>query len=190
MRLFFSVPLSADAKERAASAIAGMRRAAPQLSWTRTEQLHFTIAFLGEQPDDALERAASAATECRELRAFDLSLGGAGAFPNARRARVVWLGCSRGAAELEAVAAKLCAGLRAARFELQDRPFRAHLTIARVKPGSDRAAARALENAPTGEVTSFRVPAFHLVRSYPGSGGARHETLRTFPLIDLRSDVP
>jgi RNA 2',3'-cyclic 3'-phosphodiesterase len=188
MRLFFSVPLPDEAKERAAVALAEMRRAAPRLSWTRSEQLHFTLAFLGEQPDEI--RAASAAVECREVHAFDLSLAGAGAFPNARRARVVWLGVSRGSAELEALASKLHASLRAARFELEERAFRAHLTVARVKPGADRAASRALEIAPAGEVASFRVAAFHLVRSYLGAGGARHETLRTFPLIDLRTDVP
>jgi 2'-5' RNA ligase len=189
MRLFFSVPLPDETRERAAAALAGMRRAAPQLAWTRTEQLHFTLAFLGEQDDTALERAAEAASGCRELRAFDLSLSGAGAFPNARRARVVWLGVSRGAAELEALAARLQAGLRAARFELEDRPFRAHLTVARVKPGGDRAAARALERAPAGDVASCRVSAFHLVRSHLGSGGARHEAVRTFPLIDARAEL-
>jgi 2'-5' RNA ligase len=189
MRLFFAVHLPSEVKDRAAGAIAGMRRLAPQLSWTRTEQLHFTLAFLGEQPDAALERAICAAAECRDLRAFDLSLAGAGAFPNPRRTRVLWLGVSHGAGELEALAARLQSSLRAARFELDERPFRAHLTVARVKPGADRAATRALESAPAADVASCRISAFHLVRSHLGAGGARHETVRTFPLIDLAADV-
>jgi 2'-5' RNA ligase len=181
MRLFFSVPLPGEAQDRAAAALAEMRRAAPALSWTRPDQLHFTLAFLGEQDDDALERLVAAAEATRVLPAFDATLSGAGAFPNPRRPRVLWLGVGEGAPQLEAVAEKLQAALRPAGFELEERPFRPHLTVARVKPGAERGAQRALDLAPKGEVARFPVGELHLVRSHLGKGGARHETLRTFP---------
>jgi 2'-5' RNA ligase len=183
MRLFFSVPLPAEAKERVAAALAEMRRAAPSLSWTRADQLHFTLAFLGEQPEDALQRAADAAEPCRQLRAFEASLSGAGAFPQPRRPRVLWLGVGQGARELEALGETLQAGLRTSGFELEARPFRAHLTVGRVKPGAERSAQRALDAAPQGEVARLRVDSLHLMRSHLGAGGARHETLRAFPLL-------
>src|SRR5437764_10072814 len=56
MRLFFSVPLPQEAKDRAARALAPARAAAGELSWTKPEQMHLTLAFLGEQPPEALER--------------------------------------------------------------------------------------------------------------------------------------
>ncbi len=153
-----------------------MKRAAGEapLSWTKPEQLHFTVAFLGEQPDEALSRLRDAAAPCGELRAFDLRLQGAGAFPDPRRPRVLWLGTGQGAAELEELAARLQGGLRAAGFRLEDRPFRPHLTVARVKPGGERGAARALQAAPPGEIARVNVAQLCLMQSQLGPQGARH----------------
>src|SRR5256885_1898750 len=160
MRLFFCVPLPQEAKDAALRALTAARRAAGEggLSWTKPEQMHLTLAFLGEQPPEALERLYGAAAPCSELKAFEASLNGAGAFPNSRRAHVIWLGIAEGKSELSALAERLCSGLRAAGFELEKRPFSAHLTVARVKRGGERDAERALRNASdVGEVARFRV---------------------------------
>ena len=94
VRLFFSVPVTDEARSGASGALRAMKRAAGDapLSWTKDEQLHFTLAFLGEQPESALSRLGEAAAPCAVLRAFDLTLSGAGAFPDARRPRVLWVG--------------------------------------------------------------------------------------------------
>src|SRR2546430_17131227 len=58
MRLFFCVPLPQEAKDAALRALTAARRAAGEggLSWTKPEQMHLTLAFLGEQPSEALGR--------------------------------------------------------------------------------------------------------------------------------------
>jgi len=185
MRLFFSVPLPQEAKDRALRALGPAQKAAGDgpISWTRPEQLHLTLAFLGEQPPEALERLHAAAAPCTELKAFEASLRGAGAFPNPRRAHVLWLGIADGASDLCALAERLCSGLRAAGFELETRPFRPHLTVARVKRGGERDAERALRAASDiGEVARFRVGRLVLMKSELSPKGARHEEVRAFPL--------
>lgn len=176
MRLFFSVPVADEARSSAVEALRAMKRAAGDapLSWTKDEQLHFTLAFLGEQPEESLPRLREAAATCGAQRAFDLSLAGAGAFPNPRRPRVLWLGAEEGARELEELAGRLRDGLRTAGFTLEGRPFRAHLTVARVKPGGERSAARALEAAPKGEIARIRVHGLCLMHSKLSPRGAQH----------------
>ena len=176
MRLFFSVPVADEARSSAAAALRAMKRAAGDapLSWTKDEQLHFTLAFLGEQQEESLPRLREAAAACGAQRAFDLSLSGAGAFPNPRRPRVLWLGAEEGARELEGLAARLQDGLRSAGFALEERPFRAHLTVARVKPGGERGAARALGAAPQGEIARMRVDRLCLMHSKLSPRGAQH----------------
>jgi 2'-5' RNA ligase len=177
VRLFFSVPLTDAARAAAAKVVREMRRAAGSeapLSWTKDEQLHFTIAFLGEQPEDALPRLRDAAASCAELRAFALDLRGAGAFPNARRPRILWLGVGDGAQQLEQLAGRLCTGLRERGFVLEERPFRGHLTAARVKPGGERAASRALESAPRDTIAKFTVASLCLMQSKLSPHGAQH----------------
>ena len=184
MRLFFSVPLSDGARSAAASALREMKRAAGEapLSWTKDEQLHFTLAFLGEQSEDALPRLREAAAACSTLRGFSLSLAGAGVFPNPRRPRVLWLGANEGTRELEELASRLQGGLRSAGFALEDRPFRGHLTVARVKPGGERAASRALAAAPQGEIARMRVDRLCLMQSQLSPHGAKHAVVEEIRL--------
>ena len=176
VRLFFSVPVSEEARAAASGALRAMKRAAGDapLSWTKDDQLHFTLAFLGEQPEEALLRLREAAASCAGVRAFDLSLSGAGAFPDPRRPRVLWLGTEEGAREMEDLAACLARGLRSAGFALEKRPFRAHLTVARVRPGGERAASRALGAAPPGEIARMRVDRLSLMQSQLSPHGAKH----------------
>jgi len=182
MRLFFCVPLPREAKDRAAEALSVARASAAELSWTKPEQMHLTLAFLGEQPPEALERMYAAAQPCTALQPFEAALAGAGAFQNPRRAHVLWLGITDGASQLVELAARLCSGLREAGFELETRPFRPHLTVARVKRGNERDAERALRNVGAGEIARFAVVKLLLMKSELSPKGARHEEVRAFPL--------
>lgn len=175
MRLFFAVQLPDGAR----AALSALPRG-PGVSWTRAEQLHFTLAFLGEQPDASLALRAGEAV--RGLRRFELAVGGAGAFPSPRKPRVLWLGALAGGPQLCFVAERLGAALREHGFTLDARPFQPHLTLGRVRPGGERGAAGALAALPAGELARFRVDEVQLMQSILGPGGARHLHLHSFPL--------
>lgn len=142
------------------------------------DQLHLTLAFLGDVPDDAgpalagcLDRAVAG------RKAFRLQLHGMGAFPDARHARVVWAG-ARPQPRLDELAARVRDELARAGFPSDEKPFRAHATLARTR--SDKGAARLAEflrarkDEPLPEVPVDRVTLF---RSTLARGGAAHEAL-------------
>jgi 2'-5' RNA ligase len=103
-----------------------------KLTWTRPGNWHATLKFLGEVEQARAMELAAALGELR-FEVFSLRAGGAGFFPDIRRPRVFWAGLAEGAEEgarLAAAMDDLCAGLG---FEREGRPFKAHLTLARIK---------------------------------------------------------
>ena len=184
MRLFFSLPLPEQGRDALRPVLESARTAAGRsVGFGKAGQLHFTLAFLGEQPEERVEAACAAASEAvRGVEGFDLAIGGGGAFPPAGRPRVLWLGARSGGPQLVELATRLSSRLRERGFSLEERPFRAHLTLGRVKPGGEGGARRALSGLPSGELARMRVEEIRLVQSILGAGGARHVDLRVFPL--------
>src|SRR4051812_643528 len=128
MRLFFAIQLPDETREKLRPALDAARAVAGEsVGFTRIDQIHFTLAFLGET--SKLDDAIAAAQPLSTLAPFEVAIGGRGAFPGLGRPRVLWLGVTEGAPALTAVAEKLSAGLRDRGFKLEDRPFRAHLTL-------------------------------------------------------------
>ena len=127
-RAFLAVVPSPSARAWAASAQNSAAAVAPDLRWTPVEQRHLTLRFLGAVPDPAAA-AAFVADAVGRREPFTLSLGGGGAFPDPRRASVLWLGVREGLDALTELATALA--------RPDDRPFRAHLTLARANPPRD-----------------------------------------------------
>src|SRR3954463_5243328 len=178
MRLFFAIQLPDETREKIRPALDAARAVAGEsVGFTRIEQVHFTLAFLGET--SKLDDAVAAAQAVQSLAPFEVGIGGRGAFPGLGRPRVLWLGVTEGSQQLTAVAETLAAGLRERGFKLEDRPFRAPLTLARAKPRGDRDARRALESIPPGELARFQATQLVLMQSTLGPSGAKHETRDT-----------
>ncbi|MEO6877443.1 MAG: RNA 2',3'-cyclic phosphodiesterase, partial [Gemmatimonadaceae bacterium] len=80
------------------TASAPLRACAPELAWIDAAHLHLTIKFLGEQPEERCPEIVEAvARVAGQHREFGMEVGGVGAFPNFRRARVVWVGVAQDA---------------------------------------------------------------------------------------------
>ena len=124
-RLFFALWPDEAARDRLAT-LAG--RLAAQLAGkpVPAEKIHLTLAFLGEVGGgDA--RARDAATAIRS-RAFEARFDQVGSF---RGAKVAWAGAGRPADALLELQSTLESSLRAAGFDLEERPFRPHMTLVR-----------------------------------------------------------
>jgi len=165
-RLFVAceVPEAAlDAVEQRAAAMRLPGRRIPRA------QMHLTLQFLGEQPDvDAVARALG------ELDGapFEVQLGGAGAFPNARQASVVWLGVTRGADGLARLAAAVEQATAAIGIAREEREFVPHLTLARLGARDIRAVLREVGDGPVGD--AWLVDAVTLFESVREGRGVRY----------------
>src|SRR3981189_2547728 len=133
MRLFFALPVPAEAKERLRPSLDAARKTGGEgVSFPRPEQLHFPLAFLGEQPGP--DEALAAGEILRETPAFELGPSGVAPFPYTARPRVLWLGVSAGAAELMETADWLRGAWLRRGSGFEEPEFRPHLTFGRVRP--------------------------------------------------------
>ncbi|MGE4298775.1 MAG: RNA 2',3'-cyclic phosphodiesterase [Desulfovibrionaceae bacterium] len=114
---------------------AWMPRLASRLAWTRPGNWHVTLAFLGDVAATSVE-GVCAALATVAAAPFTLRAAGAGFFPDARRPRVAWVGVAQGGAALAALSAQVWRSLEPLGFVAEQRPFAAHLTLARVRPAA------------------------------------------------------
>ena len=177
LRIFLAVFPSPAAQQTAATAIEALRQPGDMVSWVKPDNLHYTVRFLGDLGEDGARRAAEAAIEAIEDHtAFGARLGAPGAFPNPRKARVLWIGLAEGGERLVALARSVEAALERRGFEKERRRFEAHLTIGRVREvGGDwtgpleRAAAVLAEAGEAGRFRVDRVVTVHSQLSPKGS---------------------
>jgi 2'-5' RNA ligase len=175
LRAFFAVELPVSSRDAAGVALERIQEAvAEPARWTPAENLHVTLKFLGEIPADRVERlVAGAASKLARVEPFQVGLGGCGAFPNGRAARVLWIGVAQGAARLAGLARKLDAASARIGVERERKPFRAHLTCGRLR----RPGPVALERVELPEIEPFTVDEVVLFESRLGSDRTRHVPL-------------
>jgi len=159
-------------------AVEPLRGTVPGARWTARESWNVTLKFLGSTPEERLGDVTTvAAGAAAGSSAISSALTGLGAFPGARRARVLWVGLVDHGV-LGSLAAALETAYAGAGFPAEDRPWRPHLTLARLKvPGP-------VELAGAGEVdtTPFPVEEIVLFRSHLKPSGAVYEPLARFRL--------
>jgi RNA 2',3'-cyclic 3'-phosphodiesterase len=145
---------------------------------TTRPQWHLTLQFLGNRVDFD---AVAGALEALAVRQGTVCLGAAGAFPSERRGRILWMGVSEGDALLSQLAASIGALLAPVGYPPEDRPYHAHLTLARLKAPTDlRPAVAALGPGPVGR--PWTVEEVVLFQSKTGRGGAEYTARARFPL--------
>ena len=133
MRLFFAIELAEDVQDLLDEATMPLRAEAPELAWVDREKRHLTLKFLGDVADDALPRLAEAADRAAAQHGpLEMVVREIGAFPNFRRARVVWIGVEQ-ERRLELLHHDIELACESAGFEVEGRPFRPHITLARVR---------------------------------------------------------
>lgn len=191
IRLFFAVLLPPDVRAAIEPVQSGLRDAvgAKGIRFTTPEQLHYTLRFLGETPEERLPDSLAAGREVAPRFApFPLGLCGLGAFPNVRHPDVFWVGANEGVPLLTGLAESLERALTARGFSPEKRAFKPHLTLARVKyPARIAPSIRKLESwtAEQNRVDKFGafvVQSFALMRSELLPSGAVYTIVEEFPL--------
>jgi RNA 2',3'-cyclic 3'-phosphodiesterase len=133
-RLFIAVEVSPEVKAELATAQERLRRGGAPVKWVAPEALHLTLHFLGETDAALLPRLDVALREALAgSTAIGLRLDGAGAFPNLRRPNVIWAGVAGAITALDRIQAATGAALESLGLPRETRPFRAHLTLGRVR---------------------------------------------------------
>jgi RNA 2',3'-cyclic 3'-phosphodiesterase len=182
MRLFVAIALPPEAASELDAVVAPLRPARPDLRWTGRDAWHLTLAFLGEVDEAVITKlAVRLERAARRHPSMTLSLAGAGAFPSAARARVLWTGIQGDRRELGLLAASAGAGARRAGAPpaMSGRGYQPHLTLARCRVPAD-------VNSLVGALGDFAgalwvATEVHLIHSRLGAH-PRYQVIGTWPL--------
>lgn len=144
----------------------------------RPENIHLTLKFLGEVPDEVKVEVHDILKQVALRHApVELSPSGFGAFPSMRRAKVIWAGMEGDAQGIQALAEDVDESLETPGFERERRPFTPHFTLGRARKRSVE-----LLDAEDAPISAFEAIQLELMRSETRKEGVRYTRLAAYPL--------
>ena len=187
-RVFLATEISPALRRTLQQLLDGLEPLTDRMRVNQVERMHLTLHFLGHLPapqvQDLIPRLAPIVETHHPIR---LLARGVGAFPSLSRAQVLWAGITGSdLPRLIALQGDLGGGLLKAEVPVEDRPFRPHLTLARVARPLGAPERRRLQDWSTAwrdiDLGELPVNEVRLMRSQLGGGPPRYSTLATFPL--------
>ena len=134
IRTFIALTIPEEIKAVIVTAMNELRAKNHAVRWVKPAGLHITLKFLGDIPEQTVAPLAAdldkAAALCPPL---SLRLAGFGAFPNVKRAKVVWVGLEGDMHELSKLAFTIDKTSIAYGVAGERRPFSGHITLGRLK---------------------------------------------------------
>lgn len=165
--------------------IARVREVVPAApaSWSRDQNIHLTLKFLGEIPTAKITDFSSAiACAVEGLAPFEMRLEGTGVFPNRGTPRVLWLGIIDDSGRLAELQSRIENECAVEGFSKEARPFHPHLTVARLrKPNGARNLAQAHREL-VFEPTEVNVSEVLVIGSELGANGSTYTIISRHPL--------
>jgi len=137
-RLFIAINLQDDIKQEIANLIHDLKnlnRKSTNIKWVKAENLHLTLQFLGSTDEDLVDPITKVINEtAQDLEQVDFQLGGINAFPNLHNPRVIFLSLKgEKLPKIVDFQLRLAKNLEKLGINIEKRPWKAHITVGRVK---------------------------------------------------------
>ncbi len=179
-RVFCAIDLPDDVREQLRDHIRALREAVPDVaaSWTRVENIHLTLKFFGSVALDRIPAISDAiARTTKAFSTVEIEVGGTGVFPKPSRPQVLWIGVTDPSGKLVGLQRRLENECANEGFEKEDRAYKPHLTIARMrKPEGARQLAEAHMRMEF-EPTVIEIKELALFRSELSPKGSTYTTI-------------
>lgn len=134
MRLFVATPLPEEIEQYLGEIIDRLADHSGGIKWVAAKNIHLTLRFLGETEPARVGKVTNLIDDvASQYAAVDTVLDNLGGFPNLKKPRIIWAGLDNGIEELSQIALQLELGVRKLRFEPEQRRFKAHLTLGRIR---------------------------------------------------------
>lgn len=194
LRTFIAIRLSEEVRNSAGALINELKSSGVPVKWVHPENLHLTLKFLGPTEGFRIEQIRQALSSAAEGHTpFDLAFSGAGFFGSSRHPRVIWIALSDtpGYQALLNIQSDVERTVTPLGFESEDRPYKPHLTIGRVRQERQQgkrsfegldALVRSLQGNQERAFGASRITAIDLMKSELTPSGARYERLMSIPL--------
>ncbi|HEX5702134.1 MAG TPA: RNA 2',3'-cyclic phosphodiesterase [Pyrinomonadaceae bacterium] len=183
-RTFIAIELPGDVRARVAQHIASLRRELPDVraSWSREDNLHLTLKFLGNVPVTDITRVSDAvARATKSVSSFELTISECGTFPAHGRPGVIWIGAQ--ASGLQSLHAAIENELAQAGFTRDSRPFHPHLTVARLRHSQGARELADLHKSSAFVPVAFSVSEVVVFRSELLKQGSKHTAISRHNLL-------
>ena len=149
-RIFLAIDIDDGVRGRVRAAQEDLKSCGGKIRWVAPKNMHVTLCFLGNMADDLLAEVCKAAQRvASQHQPFDFDVRGVVCVPPAGRLRMLWIGVDDGKGEMTRLQADLADALGELGLPKEERRFRPHLTLARVKfmKDADRIRSAAAEQA-------------------------------------------
>ncbi len=183
-RVFCAIHLPQDVRKKVSAQGMKLRQALPEAnaSWSRPDNIHLTVKFLGDIPESRVRSLSSAAANAvMAVKPFPIGVRGSGVFPNLRAPRVLWVGIEDLNGTLAQLYLRFEQECAKAGFKKEARAFHPHLTLARLRKPQH---ARTLAEAHTRlqlEPIEFTAAELLVIRSELSSAGSKYTTISRHP---------
>jgi len=180
IRTFVAVEIPSEVKAAMKGVQDTLRKSGADVGWVRPEGIHLTLKFLGGVDAETVDKLGAALEAAvKGVKTFSLDVKGIGVFPTPKAPRVVWVGIS---GEMDALGMlyekveNVCEGLGFAR---EQRPFKPHLTLGRVKsPGGRGTLMRLIAESEGVELGVILASSASVMKSELKPGGAAYTEIR------------
>jgi 2'-5' RNA ligase len=166
-RVFIAVDIGETVRRALAGIQAELRKTHPDIKWVAPDNIHLTLAFLGDIfPQQVGPLAARLDAAAGGLPPFSCEVQGLGTFGPPHSPRVIWAGITQGADAVIGLQKVIAQAVRDFGLKPEDRAFHPHLTLARIKfSRSARHLEERLAKLPSPSLGAFHVNTVQLMRS-------------------------
>jgi 2'-5' RNA ligase len=184
IRAFLAIELPDALRSALAQVQEELKRSRADVRWVPVGNIHLTLKFFGNVPDDEIGPLAQAAREAAaETAPLQLQATGAGAFPSPNAPRVVWLGLAGDVMPLTQLFYRLEKAFATLGYPPEGRAFNPHLTLGRVKSPANRdKLVRLLAKLPPVDGPPFTVKELILFQSVLSPQGSKYTPLEAIKL--------
>lgn len=188
VRLFIAVRFSSQVIQNLAKLMDKLRGPLDRradIKWVKAANIHLTLQFLGDVDEGLLPKlTGSLSGAYNNMEKFQVQLADVGAFPKPSRSRIIWTGIVHGADGLRALHSATMEVTEGFGFEREDRPFKAHVTLGRIRARSNHMPdlSKPLQGFSGAEVGKCQIEEVHLVKSELRPDGPLYTTLDSFPI--------
>jgi 2'-5' RNA ligase len=184
IRCFLAIDLPDSLRPQLALVQGELKKSNADVRWVAVGNIHLTLKFFGNVPDNEIDPLIQAAREvARQQAPLQLQVTQAGAFPGTKNPRVIWLGLGGDLLLLAQMYHQLEKAFAALGHLPEGRPFNPHLTLGRVKsPANRHRLGLALEKLPPLNWPPFMVSEIILFKSTLTPKGSIYTPLQVIPL--------
>lgn len=179
-RMFCAFELPESLRARIDEHSQAVRDAIPEAaaSWSRAENIHLTVKFFGNVDQQQVAAiSAAAARVAKEFSPIQIEVGKTGVFPRPSRPQVLWIGVEDASNALANLHKQLENEFAREGFPKEERAFRPHLTIARIRKPHDAARLAQTHLAAKFELVEISLNELVLFRSELSSKGSKYTAI-------------